>query len=188
LGLNRRLTGGFDGDGRPGDDGIVVGLELSDVRGRRVEAPADVSVVLLDPALAGEAARVARWDFTATEMAADFRGTGPGRAIQLEMPWPADPPAHGQLYLFVRYTTGDGRRLLAEGPIQIALPGEAPRRWVSATLAAPQREVSFSAAVDEPRLGRFTPAVRMPAAPSPSPVVEPGKPKIERPVWSPHRQ
>jgi hypothetical protein len=192
LGLDRLLTGGYDTDGRPGDDGITVGLELRNALEQRVDAAADVSVVLLDPALAADAARVARWDFAAAEMAADFQGTGPGRAIQLEMPWPADPPVHNQLYLFVRYTTSDGRNLQAEGPIRIALPGETSRRWVPAKPAAPQPEVSYSTdlgALDQAELrqGHLTPAVRMPGSQSAAAVAEPAEPKIECPVWSPHR-
>ena len=70
-----------------------------------------MSVVVLDPAFEGEAARVARWDFTAAETAAMFRRTGTESAIHLTMAWPGDPPAHGKLHLFVRYVTADGRKL-----------------------------------------------------------------------------
>lgn len=193
LALNRLLTGGYDSDGRPGDDGIVVAIEPRDAQGRSLEAAAEVSVVVLDPALDGEAARVARWDFTAAETAARFRRGVSGGAIHLELPWPADPPVHGQLYLFVRYTTSDGRRLQAEGPIEIGLPGQTSRRWVRSKPAPSAPEAGRPADLGEPDQAepgriRLTPAARMPAPASPSAAAAPTEPKIEAPVWSPHRR
>ncbi len=193
LALNRLLTGGYDSDGRPGDDGIVVAIEPRDAQGRSLKAAAEVSVVVLDPALDGEAARVARWDFTAAETAARFRRSVSGGAIHLELPWPADPPVHGQLYLFVRYTTSDGRRLQAEGPIQIGLPGRTSRRWVRSQPAPPAPEAGRPADLGEPDQAepgriRLGPALRMPTSLSPSPGAGPAGPKIEPPVWSPHRR
>ena len=44
-----------------------------------------MSVVVIDPALDGNAARVARWDFTAAETAAMFRRSGAALAIHLTM-------------------------------------------------------------------------------------------------------
>jgi hypothetical protein len=192
LTLDRRLTGGYDTDSRPGDEGILVVIQPQDAQGRSVQAPAEVSVAVLDPALQGEAARVARWDFTAAETATRFRKTGPGGAIQLKMLWPADPPVHSQLYLFVRYTTGDGRRLQAEGPIQITLPGQMARGWVRAKVPTPAREASRPADPGEPdqakpRQLRPTPVVPT-LTPNPaSPAGKPAEPKLRPPVWSPNR-
>ena len=166
--LNRRLTGGYDADGLSGDDGVRAVIEPRDAQGRWIAAGADVSVVVLDPALEGESTRVARWDFTAAETAHLVRRTGLGRAIQLDMVWPAAPPVHEQLHLFVRYTTSDGRRLEADGPIRINLADRHVSGWVPAKQPAPRlqvgRHVSFQAPVRPPR------------------------PSIRRPVWSPDRQ
>jgi hypothetical protein len=196
--LNRQLTSGYDADGRPGDDGIVVVVQLRDARGRAVEAPADVAVVLLDPAYQGEAGtqqdsvRVARWDLTAAETAARFRRTGPDGHVHLQLPWPGDPPRHGRLYLFVRYTTGDGRNLQAEGPVEVSLPGQPGRRWAPAKPApsAPSagRPTDLgSPDTTEPRQLRPTPAVRMPTPQPPSPAAAPAAPEVKPPVWSPER-
>lgn len=174
--LHPRLTGGYDADGRPGHEGITVVIEPRDAQGRSVLAPADVSVIVLDPALEGGAARVARWDFTAAETAAHLQNAGGDRAIRLELPWPADPPVHGQLYLSVRYTTGEGRKLQAEGPIRIIPPEQPSGGWGPAEPAPPIPEGS------RPGL-----AARTPAPPSPSPEKAPTEPKVKRPVWSPDR-
>jgi hypothetical protein len=198
LALDRLLTSGYDNDGRPGDDGIVVVIQPRDARGRAVAAPADVSVVLLDPAYQGEAGterslvRVARWDFTAAETAAHFRKAARDGGMQLVLPWPANPPRHSQLYLFVRYTTSDGRNLQVEGPIEIALPGQAGKRWVPAKPAASAPQASRPADLGQPAPTeshqlRPTPAVRRPTSLPPSPAAEPAGPKLKPPVWSPDR-
>ncbi|MGQ9574707.1 MAG: hypothetical protein ACUVUC_05275 [Thermoguttaceae bacterium] len=122
--LNRLLTSGWDMDDRPGDEGIIVVLEPRDAQGRPVAAAAPVSVVLLDRGLPGEAARVARWDLDAQQVAAQFRQMPSGEAIYLELPWPGPPPVHSHLHLFVRYTTRDGRKLEANRELDIALEGQ----------------------------------------------------------------
>jgi hypothetical protein len=179
LTLDRFLTAGQDLDGRPGDDGLLVVIQPRDARGRAIEAPAEVSIVVLDPAFTGDAARLARWDFTPAETAARFGRLGAEAAICLDTVWPADPPLHDGLYLFVRYTTADGRKLEAEGPIQIALPGQAPNRWEP---AAPAPSPLRAGRPTEPRLGSLPEAHPAPIAATPS------APTIRRPVWSPNRQ
>ena len=129
IALNRTLTGGISAGDGAGDQGLLVVVEPRDRAGRTVDAPADMSVVVLDPALEGDAARVARWDFTAAETAAMFRRSGSSRAIHLTTAWPGDPPAHHKLHLFVRYVTADGRKLQADQPIEVALPGDKTARW-----------------------------------------------------------
>ncbi len=51
--LNRTLTGGISAGDRSGDQGLLVVVEPRDRAGRTVDAPADMSVVVLDPALQG---------------------------------------------------------------------------------------------------------------------------------------
>ncbi len=94
--LNRMLTGGYSAEGKSGDSGVLAVLEPRDAKGRRLEAPGEVSVVLLDPAKTGEAARFARWDFPAGETAKLFRGNGVGRGMYIECPWPDNPPEHNR--------------------------------------------------------------------------------------------
>jgi len=90
--LNRTLTGGISAEDRPGDQGLLVVVEPRDRAGRMVDAPAEMSVVVIDPALEGSAARVARWDFNAAEVASMFRRTNAGGAIHLTTAWPGEPP------------------------------------------------------------------------------------------------
>lgn len=132
IALNRTLTGGINSGDRPGDQGLLVVVEPRDRAGRTIDAPAEMSIVVLDPSQRDEegmAACAARWDFSAAETAAMFRRNGANRAIHLMMAWPGEPPKHGNLHLFVRYTTRDGRKLEADQPIEVAVPGQMSARW-----------------------------------------------------------
>jgi hypothetical protein len=162
IALDRTLTGGIGSGDRTGDQGLLVVVEPRDAAGRAIDAPADISVVVMDPALEDRAARVARWEFTAAETAALFRRVGSSRAIHLAMAWPDDPPKHNKLRLFVRYVTADGRKLQTDGPIEIAM---------AAQRAAPLASAAPTTADPAPQVARRS---------------EDSKP--QRPVWSPERR
>jgi hypothetical protein len=125
--INRRLTGGMDRDGQQGDEGILVVVEPRDAAGQLVKTPGTVSVVVLDPAEQGAAARVARWDFAADEVTGHFQNTVFGRGLQFELPWPDHPPKNRDLQLFVRFTTASGEKLTSDTKIQIRTSGDPPR-------------------------------------------------------------
>jgi hypothetical protein len=140
--------------------------------------------VLVDPAISGDAARLGRWEFTASETAAMLAG-GPDRGIHLQLPWPASPPAHGKLQLFVRYATRDGRKLQVNRPIEIALPGERPASWTPA-----ERGPALQPAAAPADSWRSAPAET-----SNRPEAEPARaaspsdePVSRRPAWSPDRR
>ena len=77
--------------------------------------------VVIDPALSGNAARIARWDFTADQIAPLFAGTPRGEGIHLNLRWPASPPEHERLVVFVRYTTAEGDQFEASQSVLIDL-------------------------------------------------------------------
>jgi hypothetical protein len=132
--LNKMLTGGMNRDKRHGDEGIMVVVEPRNAKNQIVEAFGDISVVVLDPALEGEEARVARWDITSQELEHRFRSRQLGRGFQLQLPWPGEAPEHSTLHLFVRYVSADGRKLIVDRPLEIDPPGGAKDGgWVPAT-------------------------------------------------------
>ncbi len=173
--LNRLLCSGYNADGRPGDEGITIMLEPRDAQGRIVKAPANMSVVVLDPALVGESARVARWDFTSSDLAGRFRTGGMEQGLLLQPVWPADGPLHRDLHLFVRYTTHDGRRFEVDRPIQVALAGERSPGWVPRE--PPADNVQANPSPPKPRIDVSSARI----------VARPAEPKPQRPVWSPNR-
>ena len=120
--INKRLTGGMDRDGQPGDEGVMLAVEPRDAAGHLVNGPGRVSVVVLDPALEGEAGRVARWDFQPDEVPSHFHLTPLGRGLHFDLPWPAEPPKNRDLQLFVRFTTLDGKKITVDAPIKVRGP------------------------------------------------------------------
>jgi len=151
--LDRSQTGDIDIGGRSGARGLLAVVEPRDASGRPVDAPAQVSVVVCDPALrdeGGNALGIARWDFTAEETAALFRRAGSSRAIHLRMAWPDDHPQHRKLRLFVRYVTADGRDLRADQPIEVSLPGNETARWAPSDSERPVQQDMASRPVWSP--------------------------------------
>lgn len=129
--LNRKLTGGHNVDAKPGDEGVMVVVEPLNEAGDLIEVPGAVSIVVLDPALQGEAARVARWDFSSREAAKHLKRTPMGDGLHFDLRWPHSPPTHRLLSLYVRYTTADGRKLQVEKQIDVEPPGaeHTGERW-----------------------------------------------------------
>jgi len=190
--VNDLLIGGRDADGRHPAEGIAVVIEPRDADGRPTAAAAPISVVALDPALPGQAARVGRWDFTAEQAAAMYRRTPSGEGIHLEMAWPAAPPVHRRLDLFVRYTTADGRKLEAHHTVNVNLNERQFRSWTSVdplgpAAATPRSKTPWqgapSVASQQPPPKPALTAAR-PATTSPPSGRTAG---LLRPAWSPHR-
>jgi len=138
--LHPALTGGIGNGGQHGDEGLLVVVEPRDFSGNIVNAPGDISVALLDPALTGEQARLARWDFVVAQTQGMIR-TGSQQGIHLRLPW-TSTPAHDRLKVFVRYTTRDGRKLQAERLIAVALNDLPPVRREVLPDAEPARTAS----------------------------------------------
>jgi hypothetical protein len=175
--LSRTLTGSILADDHSGAQGLLVVIEPRDREGRPVDAPAEVNVVVLDPAQKGEAARVARWDFAPAETAALFRRSGSSQAIHLTTAWSDNPPVHSKLHLFVRYVTADGRKLEADQPIEVLLPGDPATRWKTAD-GADRNDRSTS---------REAPVARASGSSSTT-TAGSEESKSQRPAWSPDRR
>ena len=190
--LGSTFTGGYNADGLPGDEGITASIEPRDAQGQLVAAAAPVSVVVLDPAEKGDAARIARWEFSAEEIAAMAQSTRLSEGIHLAMLWPDRPPVHGRLHLFVRYSTSDGRRLQADQPLVVEMPGRQARRWTSLVPSARSRPSSPAVPPSTRVVGAATPPPSLApqprvAARSAPPVAESTPPRRKTPVWSPTR-
>jgi transposase len=202
--LNRAVTGGYDRDSRFGDAGVTVLIEPRDVHGQLAPAAGPVSVVILDRGRTGDAARVARWDFTAEQTATLYRKTPYGEGIYLEMPWLGSPPDRSRLHMFVRYTTKDGRNLEASREVDVALPAQRQQAWTAITASAseprpvqtasswrqkPRREEepAVRPAVAQEPISTDTSPAEIASAADPAPAASPKPAKPCRPVWSPLR-
>jgi hypothetical protein len=213
--LNPYRTQGHDFDGQPGDDGIALSFEPRNALDQFVPSAGPVSIVVVDPE-AGEAGRIARWDFTAEEIAERLAASGdesPSGGIDFKLPWPKDPPTRAQLRVFVRYTGESDERFETNRAIFLNLPGQFSHRWTPKS-ARPMQEgaVDVGDVADRPaaprsmapakeRLAR-TPEIDPPTGaeegtgdsergPEPQPPAKPlanspAKP-LERPQWKPFR-
>jgi len=133
-------------------DELAVVLHPRDALGQPVIVPGPVSVVLVDPALTGDAARLARWDFSAAQVAGFLRDSGAADGIRLALAWPNLEPAHDRLHLFVRYTTPDGRKLQADRPIRVSQLAQVipPQLLQVPRETPPPRSIPSSAATNPP--------------------------------------
>ena len=112
--LNPQKTLAYDANNDGFDDGITVVFEPRDQDERLVRAAGDISVVLIDTTLSGDAARVARWEIPSREALTHFRGSTRARGLHLLLKWPQARPVSSDLRLFVRLTSFDGRHFDAE--------------------------------------------------------------------------
>jgi hypothetical protein len=123
---NGHQYGGHTRDSIPtsgefGDNGLAVAFSSRDAENRAVAAEGSVAMVVVDPAISGPEARVARWDFPAGELKAHYRQTMFGKAYRFDLLWPHGAPRHERLKLFVRLTAPDGERLEAQQTIHVKL-------------------------------------------------------------------
>lgn len=127
ISLHETATAGYNDDGQPGDDGVRVVIEPRDAQGNLLAAPAKISVVLMDPLQSGNAARLGRWDFTVEQAAMSYAKSAESEGLHLELPWYQAVPQHGELHMFVRYHTADGRKIDVDRSLTVALRPQAQR-------------------------------------------------------------
>jgi hypothetical protein len=191
--LNPSLTGAIDAQNQSSSRALSVAIEQRDAEGKRVLAPGDLTIVVVDPALEGRAARIARiarWDFEANELADHVRRNRDGGSLQFELPWPTQPQ-HNDLRVFARFTTYDGRRLEANLPIDVPLGdfGFLDHGWrkSTTTIGANTPAVAEVPSETVPSANRRSVYETdekddEPAAPEPA-----GREASRRPAWSPNR-
>lgn len=112
--LNPRLTGGYNFDGQPGHEGIIVVIEPQNAYAQYVPVAGDVTVEVFDPTKSGLAGRVGKWKFDAVEANTFLKKSLMGKGVHLQLPWPGAPPENRELTLSVNYETSRGRILEAK--------------------------------------------------------------------------
>ena len=208
LRLDPAASRGWDADGQPGDDGLIAVVRMLDARGRPLRAAAPISLALLDPhpSLEGEQARLARWDFSAEEVAAAIQQqSGPDGQILLPVRWGERRPTHERLHLFARMTTVDERTIQTDAEVRIALTtGDSSHTRRAGWKPAPAPSEPAPRDRQPQQIARREQATAPtptapPSQPDPTPTspssdadqsgrraAQP-RPKLEAPVWSPDR-
>jgi outer membrane murein-binding lipoprotein Lpp len=121
LKINTLLTGGFDRDGRSGDDQITLFFTAVDDQERTVHVPGRVECELLDPAQPADQQRLGLWTFDSKQTHAAWVKTLGSFGYRIELPWQT-PPQSRNLTLHVRLHSANGSRFETSTPIQIVLP------------------------------------------------------------------
>jgi len=175
--LHPHATGGFDTDGKPGDEGLSVLIEPRNAAGQYVPLAAPITVALLDPALRdatggggkNQAAVVGRWRFSASQVERMIHASPSGRGIYVRIPWSGSLPKNSRLSLFVRYETVDRRKVETKKEVFIRLPGQI---------------AGWSSRVEDSQ----SPPVNVARQRHPDQIIiAPEKGGAKRPTWSPNR-
>lgn len=121
--IHRNKTKGQDVDGKPGDEGLVLLVQPRDQGGNIIASPAKMTVSIIDPNASASRQRIGLWRFEASEIElfTDDNET-PEKGILLHLPWNQNPPQSGNLTVFVRYVTDDGRKLETSTDVKVTPP------------------------------------------------------------------
>ena len=124
LKINTLLTGGFDRDGKPGDDQITLFFTAVDDRDRTIQVPGRVECELLDPTQAADQQRLGSWSFDSQKTRAAWVKTLGSFGYRFELPWQT-PPRSRDLELRVRLHSANGNQFETSTPLRIVLPKSA---------------------------------------------------------------
>ncbi len=185
------------------DEGLEVVVEPRDAAGKLTEPVGIVAIVVLDPALSGDEARLARWDFGPDEVRKRFHAEPSGGGLRFALKWPKSAPSTDDLLLFVRLTAEDGQQMVAEYALQPAgtvgpaaawsevggrsgepaLMAAQPTRWQKATAPIPPLDVPAEQIESRPRP---EPSTSNHEAPTLAETPE-AEPEPAGPSWAPYR-
>jgi hypothetical protein len=115
-----RLTGGYDGDGCPGDEALQVVLEPRDCDGHAIKAPGTLHVEAIQVSPEGLKIPLSSWDVPPNEMRRAWRTGFLSTGYSLVLPWKVWPEAQ-RLRVVARFTLPDGRVFEAEKDVTIRL-------------------------------------------------------------------
>ncbi len=138
--INARLTGGVELDDQPGDDGLNVLIEPRNKQGHFVAVPSAMTIVLLDPALAAQSARVAKWEIDEQAARLALKSGTQKQGMSFRLPWPGDKPEHEHLNLYVRYHNPSGVALEADRQIRVSPNGRVAQRWTPRSSRPPEQQ------------------------------------------------
>lgn len=123
-----RLTGGYDSDGAPGDDGVVVYLKPVDREGDVLKVPGDITIQLYDLAAPAAENLVGEYRLSVDEVAKLWHGKLWTNHFTIRCPWLHRPPRNPEITvraIFVDYLT---RRVVsAQSTCTVKLPPQLPQ-------------------------------------------------------------
>ena len=118
--INSLLTGGFNRDGKPGDDQLTLVFAPQDDREKPIRLPGTVECELLDPAQSSDQQRLGKWTFNTKQTAAAWQSILGSSAYRFELPWQKRPQTE-TLELRLRFRSAHGDEFEASSPVKISL-------------------------------------------------------------------
>ncbi len=118
-----RLSGGFDTDGKPGDEGVTVYIQPIDRRGDVIKVPGDVTIQLYDLAAPAGRNLIGEYKLSVDQVAELWHGKLMTQHFRIKCPWPGKPPENPEVTIrvtFVDYLTK--RVLTAQSTCKVKLP------------------------------------------------------------------
>ncbi|MFM8582266.1 MAG: hypothetical protein ACKOFW_12275 [Planctomycetaceae bacterium] len=175
------MTGGWDRDDAPGDEGLCLLLTPVDEHGDLVKLPGETEIEALDLAAPPEDQRLGLWKFDTEEVAQAWHKGVLSAGFLFRIPWQSIPQRE-KITLVARMKIADGRQFDANLPVTINPPGtlrdpmndpqvpppSEPEPLSSADAPAPREPVKVPA-VDPPSATKQSVSTgsRNPAAPPP---------------------
>jgi hypothetical protein len=118
-----RQTGGYDGDGQPGDEALQVVLEPRDCDNQAVKVPAAAEIVAAEILPDGHKRPLSVWQVNSDKLRCSWRGGLLGSGFFVVLPWQA-PPTTEKLRVTARLILPDGRSFEADRDVTVKLlPG-----------------------------------------------------------------
>ncbi|UCG33094.1 MAG: hypothetical protein JSU68_00395 [Phycisphaerales bacterium] len=105
-----RLSGGYDEDGLPGDEGVVVYLKPIDAEGDVIKATGEIEIQLWDLAASSEEVLIGQYVLDAVHARKLWYGKFLTYHYTIRCPWREEPPRHDEVtvrVLFTDYVSGD---------------------------------------------------------------------------------
>jgi hypothetical protein len=121
LTLHAMMTGGWDNDPAPGDEGLTVLLSPVDEHGDLVKLGGDIEVELLDLSQSGEQQRLGSWSIPRDEVSGLWHKGLLGSGFLVRVPWQSIPQ-NERLTVVARLKTVDGRKFDATHQVVITPP------------------------------------------------------------------
>jgi hypothetical protein len=116
-----RQTGGYDEDGYPGDDGILVVLEPRDPDGHPIKAPGSLKIDVAQVSLEGIKTPLSTWQIPPDQLRKTWQSGLLSTGYFVRLPWKVQPSTT-KLRITVRFILPDGRAFEADKDITIRLP------------------------------------------------------------------
>lgn len=131
-----RGTGGYDEDGRPGDEALQVVLEPRDPDGHTIKTPGSVHVEALQISPEGLKIPLSAWDLTPDQLRRTWRSGLISTGYFLVLPW-KNWPTSEKVRVIVQFTLADGRVFETDKDVTVRVAPENQRKPGPVIDAAP---------------------------------------------------